>query len=123
MNTKVFYEKYRKLSIAALITGILAISFCILYFLIWELIGNLLQRLIADVGFMRYIIISFICSGIGLTIAAVVTGSTDLKRIKKGIYSRRGIGFDITGIILGSLLILFALIFYLAEFFNLTNLI
>ena len=123
MSAEFFHEKYRKLSVAALITGILAVSFCMIYFLLWEFIGNLLQRLIADVGFMRYIIISFICVGIGLTITAVVTGSIDLKRIKKGIYSIRGKGFDITGIILGSLLILFALIFYLAEFFDFTNFI
>ena len=52
---------------------------------------------------------------IGLAITAIVTGSIDLNRIKKDIYSRKGKGFDITGIVLGVLFILFVLWFALGE--------
>ena len=51
----------------------------------------------------------------GLPISAIVCGSIDLKRIKKGIYSRKGKGFDITGIALGGFFILIVLWFLLGE--------
>ena len=43
---------------------------------------------------------------LGLAIAAIVCGSIDLHRIKRGQYSSKGKGFDIAGIILGSVFIL-----------------
>ena len=43
---------------------------------------------------------------LGLAIAAIVCGSIDLHRIKRGQYSSKGKGFDITGIVLGSVFIL-----------------
>jgi len=123
MNDEVQVEKYRKLSVAALVTGILAVSFCILYFLLWALFDDFLTSFIAAVGWMRYIMFSFVGAGIGLTIAALITGSIDLKRIKTVTYSRRGKGFDITGIILGSLLILFGFILWFVDFFGFINII
>ena len=42
MNARVFNEEYRKLSIFAMITGIAALSFCVLYFLIWTLFDDFL---------------------------------------------------------------------------------
>lgn len=123
MANEVFYKKYRKLSVAALVTGILAVSFCILYFLLWMLMDDLLERLVADYEFMSYIMFLFVCTGIGLTIAAVITGGIDLKRIKTGTYSRKGEGFDITGIILGCLLVLFGFTLWFVDFFGFVNII
>ncbi len=122
MVAEVFYEKYRKLSVASLTTGILAVSFCMLYFFLWEIFDDFLTSFIADNEFMPCVMVSYICAGIGLTIAAVVTGSIDLKRIKTA-YSGKGNGFDITGIILGSLLILFGFILWFVDFFGFINII
>lgn len=123
MSTKVFNEKYSKLSVAALITGILAVSFCMLYFLLWALFDDFLTSFVADYGFMSYIMFSYVCVGVCLTITALITGSIDLKRIKTGTYNRKGKGFDITGIILGSLLILFGFILWFVDFFGFINII
>ena len=123
MSTKVFNEKYRKLSFAALITGVLAVSFCTLYFLLWALFDDFLTSFVADYGFMSYAMFSYVSVGICLTIVAVVTGSIDLKRIKTGTYSRKGKGFDITGIILGSLLMLFGFLTWFVDFFGFINII
>ena len=51
----------------------------------------------------------------GLPISAIVCGSIDLKRIRKGIYSRKGKGFDIAGIVLGGVFILLVAWFLLGE--------
>jgi len=110
VNAKAFHERYRKVSIIALITGILATFFCILYFTLWTLFDDFLTSLIANNEFVSYIIFTYVFVGIVLTIATVITGSIDLKKIKRGNYSRKGEGFDITGIILGSLLMLFGFV-------------
>jgi len=52
---------------------------------------------------------------LGLSITAVVSGSIDLKRIKTDHYSNKGRGFDIAGIVLGGIFILFILVFLLLE--------
>jgi len=78
------------------------------------IIGNFLQKFV-DAGMMPYIIIPVLGIVLGLAIAAVVYGSIDLKRIKAGIYSRKGKGFDITGIVLGGLFILIVIWFLLGE--------
>ena len=123
MDDETKIQKYRKLSVAALITGILAVSFCMLYFLLWALFDDFLTSFVADYEFMSYIMFSYVCAGICLTIAAVTTGSIDLKRIKIGIYGRIGKGFDIIGIILGSFLILFGFILWFVDFFGFINII
>ena len=89
-----------------------------LYFLLWALFDDFLMSFVADYEFMSYIMFSYVCAGICLTIAAVATGSIDLKRIKIGTCSRKGEGFDITRIILGSLLILFGFILWFVDFLD-----
>ena len=86
MDNKSKSEKFRKLSIAALVCGILVFS------------PFLLQ--LGPIQPMLW----------GLPIAAVVCGSIDLKRIKAGLYSRKGRGFDIAGIVLGGIPILYVLV-------------
>lgn len=123
MDNETKIQKYRKLSVASLITGILAVSFCIFYFLLWALFDDFLTSFVADYEFMSYIMFFYVCTGICLTIASVITGSIDLKRIKTGTYNSKGKGFDITGIILGSLLILFGFILWFVDFFGFINII
>jgi len=114
MNNSVKSEKYRKLSITALVTGILAVGLAGLYNFLWMLIANFLQKSV-DVRILPSIIVSFILIVLGLSIAALVCGIIDLKRIKARFCSKKGKGFDIAGIVLGSVFILFALFFVLGE--------
>jgi len=115
MNNEIKPEKYRKLSVAALVTGILAIFIAGLYNFLWMFIADFLQTFV-DVGMIPYIILPVLGIVLGLAITAVVCGSIDLKRIRKGIYSRKGKGFDIAGIVLGGLFILIVIWFLLGEF-------
>jgi hypothetical protein len=112
MNEEVKTEKYRKLSIAALVAGILTytIGFImsgLIYLLSFlpssKTIDNILgyNDNLYGVYIASYTSISVII-GISLPIAAIVCGSIDLKRIKAGLYSNKGKGFDIAGIWLGS---------------------
>ena len=89
MNNKIKSEKYRKLSVAALITGILAVG----------------------LGIPAYFFPIFLIAALRLSIAAVVCGSIDLKRIKAGRYSNKSMRFDLTGIVLGVIPILALLVF------------
>lgn len=123
MGSEVFYERYRKLPIAALTTGMLALIFCTLYFLFWELFDDFLTVFIADHGFMSYIMFLYVGIGVCLTIAAIVTGSIDLNKIKTGINSRKGRALDITGIILGSILVVFGFSLWFVDFFGFINII
>jgi hypothetical protein len=113
MNKEVKKERYRKLSIAALVTGILAFS--PLFMRLGPTIVKFIPSLIDNIAVLRLITsIQFLF--FGLPIAAVVCGSIDLKRIKAGRYSRKGRGFDIAGIVLGGVFILIVLVFvYLEE--------
>jgi len=115
MNDEIKLQKYRKLSVAALITGIISVSLAVLYNFLWMVIANFLQKYVIDVGLMPYIILPFVGIVLSLAIVAVVCGSIDLKRIKAGLYSKKGKGFDIAGIVLGSIFILLALTFSLGE--------
>jgi len=123
LDDEIKIQKYRKLSVTALITGILAVSFCLLYFTLWALFDDFLTSFIVDNEFIAYIMFSYVCAGVCLTIAAVVTGGIDLIRIKVGTYSWIGKGFDITGIILGSLLVLFGFMLWFVDFFGFINII
>jgi hypothetical protein len=114
MDNDIKLQKYRKLSVAALVTGILAISLGVIYNFLWMIIGNFLQKFV-DAGMMPYIILPVLGIVLGLAIAAVVCGSIDLKRIKAGIYSRKGKNYDITGIVLGGFFILIVIWFMLGE--------
>ena len=95
MGNKNNQEKYSKLSIASLITGILTYICVFPMYLIleWGAFGKITGPII-------YLFL------LGLPIAAIVCGSIDLHRIKRGQYSSKGKGFDITGIVLGSVFIL-----------------
>lgn len=106
MNAGVKEESYRKLSIAALLTGLLTytIGFFIkgypaFYITFSQMIGHTGTF---SAEFISQAFISIVL-GLGLPIAAVVCGSIDLQKVMAGILSNKGKGFDITGIILGSI--------------------
>ena len=111
MNNKISQEKYRGLSIAALVTGILAVGQLFMQF------GPILKRMIPILGDAGVILSSTLINVItfGLPIAAIVCGSIDLQRIQSGRYSRKGRGFDIAGIVLGAIFILVGLVFAFAQ--------
>ena len=104
MNNKANPEKYRKLPIASLVTGILGYSLIIIgmWFSLNSYPGIDMGRLILNFAI-------FGVFGIGLPVAAIVCGSIDLKRIKTVCYSNKGRGLDITGIVLGSIIFLIML--------------
>jgi hypothetical protein len=99
---KLFWEKYRVLSIIALVIGILA-----------TVTERLLFRTI-PITLPGDVDIIFIYITPVLSIVAVVCGSIDLKRIQSGCYSSKGGGFDVAGITLGGFLLLMILPFLLA---------
>ena len=114
MNNTVKSEKYRKLSITALVTGILIVSLVGFQNFLWIPIANFLHfSQISNVLFLDIVMFSSISIVAGLSITAVVCGSIDLKRIRAGLYSKKGKGFDIAGIVLGGAIVLFALFFVL----------
>ena len=104
MNNKVNPEKFRKLSISALVTGILGYSLIIIgmWFSLNSYPGIDIGRLILNFAI-------FGVFGICLPVAAIVCGSIDLNRIRAGHYSNKGRGLDITGIVLGSIIFLIML--------------
>jgi hypothetical protein len=106
MNNKSNPEKYRKLPIASLITGILPYICVPLMWFIFE---------IKRVNVNEIIISILLFAVFGLAIAAIVCGSIDLNRIKRGQYSSKGKGFDIAGTVLGSVFILAVIWFALAD--------
>lgn len=104
MNKRTKEESYRKLSITALVTGLLTytIGFLKAYpesYITVSQMGGHTGPLSAE--FISYAFISIVFR-LGLPITAVVCGSIDLKGVVAGILSDKGKGFDITGIILGS---------------------
>ena len=113
MNNTFKSEKYRKLSITALVTGILAVSSVGFLSFGWFSIIDVLQ--ISNVPLSVIVALSPMLIALGLSITAVVCGSIDLKRIKTGLYDKKGKGFDITGIVLGGVIVLFALFFVLGS--------
>jgi hypothetical protein len=127
MNNKIKSEKYRKLSIASLITGILAYCYALITSaLVLPYLGNYMKESIAFssgltmFGLPIYEILPLTAGFVscyGLPIVAVVCGSIDLKRIKTCRYSNKGKGFDITGIVLGGFFILVATWILLGEMF------
>jgi len=123
MDNVIKTEKYRKLSVASLVTGIWAYCYAVLLFTsVLSYFGNLIKESFSSEltisGQPIYEILPLICgfvSCFGLPIAAVICGSIDLKRIKTGLYSAKGKGFDIAGIVLGGLFILIAIWVMLGE--------
>lgn len=114
MGNEIKLQKYRKLSVASLVTGILGISIIVLYNFLWMPISNFLRNTV-DVSFIPIIILPFIAIAICLAIVAVVCGSIDLHRIKRKFYERKGKGFDIAGIVMGGTVVLVAIVFMLGE--------
>ena len=114
MNDTVKSEKYRKLSITALVTGILIVSLVGFQNFLWIPIANFLHfSQISNALLLDIVMFSSMSIVAGLSITAVVCGSIDLKRIRAGLYSKKGKGFDIAGIVLGGAIVLFALFFVL----------
>ncbi len=116
MNNKVKKEKIGKLSIASLIIGLLAgasiiysIVMLILYIKPFEF-GPPPPKISWVITFGPTFILGVI---------SILLGTIDLIKIKKDKYSKKGIsldiiakgrGFDIVGIVLGGIFILFALV-------------
>ena len=115
MNNTVKSEKYRKLSVTALVTVILAVSLVGFWSSVWFSFSIVDVLQISNVPLSVIWAASPMLIALGLSITAVVCGSIDLKRIKAGPYSRKGKGFDIAGIVLGGVIILFALFFILGS--------
>jgi hypothetical protein len=115
MNSKTELEKFRKFSIISLVAGILTLSYL---YLIPRFLGSLvlyLRNFIFKESIIASIIVLLVLILTCLPIAAVVLGSIDLKRIKSNLYSSKGKGMDITGIVLGSIYLLIVFIFLLGE--------
>lgn len=113
MNNKGKSEKFRKLSIAALVTGILGFGNAFLFMaFVSPFVGSYLGNFIFIPGEIYIIfLVSFLV--ICLPVPAIVCGSIDLKRIKAGRYSNKGKGLDIAGIVLGSVFILLVAVVFL----------
>ena len=91
-------EKFRGISVAALISGILSLMPNLLYSQFEKLFGeNNSYSFI--IGFIQF----------GLIITAIICGSVDLKNIKKDPTKKKGKGLDIAGVVLGSLSIFWQL--------------
>jgi tellurite resistance protein TehA-like permease len=114
MDNDIKSEKYRKLSVAALVMGIIGLGSIVLYNILWMPISIFLSKFMEE-NITPATIIPFIALVLGLSIAAVICGSIDLSRIKKGLYNNKGKGFDIAGIVLGGIVVLIAIIFMLGE--------
>ena len=112
MDKEIKPEKYRKLPITSLITGILSytiFSFPSLQMWISRYPVTDTARLIINNSFG-------ITLGVILPIVAIVCGSIDLKRSKAGLFRNKVFkGMDIAGIVLGSVFILIFAVFFLAD--------
>ncbi len=106
MDDRVKPEKYRKLSISALVAGILPYIFTpgIPFILDPSSKYSAYFKDFATSIMFFYIIITF-----SLAAAAVVCGGIDLWRVKTRSNNNKGKGLDIAGIILGSIGILYIL--------------
>ena len=113
MYKKALLEKFRNLSLTALIAGILADSLACLYLILS--LTDFIQIPIEDISTYIIGISLFTTIIICLAITAIVSGSIDLKRIRAGKYTKKGRGFDTAGIVLGAIIVLVALFFVLEE--------
>jgi hypothetical protein len=110
MDTSINTKEYINLPITSLVTGILSFAvFSLNAFGV--LFSNYLTTDSAEKLFSA-IFVSVL--GLALPIVAIVCGSIDLVRIRKGIHrSKLFKAFDITGIVLGSIVFLTVAIFNL----------
>jgi hypothetical protein len=115
MNNKAKLEKYRGLSIAALVTGLLSVI-TIPQIFRWSSYFHVINL---DTLLLKIIIVFIL--GIGFPLTAIVCGSVDLKRIKAGRYSNKGKGFSIAGIVLEAVFLIPGIILFIEEiFYNMT---
>jgi len=115
MDNKAKSEKFRKLSITSLVAGILTYSYIYLIPRFLVPLVLYLRNFISQESIIASIVASSVFVFTGLPIAAVVCGSIDLKRIKSNLYSNKGKGIDITGIVLGSIYLLIVCLYLLGE--------
>ena len=107
MNDRIKSEKFRKLSIIALVTGILPYIFTPVIPFITDPASPY------EVYFSNYttiIIFFYIAISFGLTTVAIVCGSIDLRKVIAGLKSNKGKGLDTTGTVLGSIGIIYIIL-------------
>jgi len=104
MEETIKKEKFRKLSIASFVTGIISLTSGILYSFLWYYFTMLLIRFFGTET-VPSIIAVLIFFFIALSIVAVVCGYVDLIKIKSAT-GNKGRGLDIAGIIMGFLFII-----------------
>lgn len=102
MDNRNNQNKYSKLSIVSLVTGILT------YICLIPLYFSLEQNIFNEItGYIIYYL--FI---LGFAITAIVYGIIDIKRISKGQSNSKSKGFDIAGITLGSIFLIVFIYLY-----------
>lgn len=110
MDNAINPKKYRNLPITSFVTGILSLT----VFSLTALQVLFSNYLTTDTAFKIFSAVIVSILGIILPIVTIVCGSIDLARIKKGLHkSRLFKTFDITGIVLGSIIFLMVVIFNL----------
>jgi hypothetical protein len=110
MNEIITPKENKNLAIASFTTGILSLA----VFSLTALKELFSSYLISDNTEKVFSIVFVSILGIALPIVAIVCGSVDLVRFKKGLHdSRLFKAFDITGIILGSIVFLIVATFNL----------
>ena len=115
MNNEIKSERFRKLSITALVLGILTYSYIYLIPQFISFMVFTLRDYIQNEITIASIVGTLVFILMGLPIAAIVCGSIDLKKVRTGLSSAKGRGFDISGIVLGSIFLLAVLIYLLGE--------
>ena len=115
MGSEVESERFSKLSITALVLGILTYSYIYLLPQFISFMVFTLRDYIESEITIASIVGTLVFILMGLPIASIVCGSIDLKKIKAGLCSTKGKGYDISGIVLGSIFILAVLMFLLGE--------
>jgi hypothetical protein len=116
MDNEIKPKNYRKLPITSLITGILSLTVFSFPALQMWVHKNYNYLFTTDTRRLIFNLIVGITLGIILPAVAIVCGSIDLARIRKGINrSKLFKGFDIIGIVLGSIIFMIVSLFMLGE--------
>lgn len=102
-------DKFRGLSIAALVAGLLTVV-AISQIFRWSTNIPVYSLEVLLIKLSAVFILT-----IGLPLTAVIIGAIDLKKIKAGHLSNKGRGFDITGIVLGAIFIIPGLLLFYEE--------
>jgi hypothetical protein len=102
-------ERYRGLSIAALVMGLLGAA-AIPQIFRWSS-----DFRVFDLNTLAAKLIIVFILGIVLPLSGIICGSIDLRRIKSGLYSREGRGFSITAIVLGAVFLIPGLFLFAGE--------